>query len=69
MRIVNKTNGRETTIGAAVSIVVDSNIDAVPLRDMVVRLLEELTTDALDKPVLRPMQLARILAYQFKVQD
>lgn len=67
MRIINKANGHECRLGTAVRLVVDDR--NMLLRDMVVRLLEELTTDALGKPILRPMQLVRILAYQFKVED
>lgn len=68
VRIINRTNGRETSLSGAVSIVTDG--DENELRALVVRLLEELTSDALGgPPVLRDAQLARILAYKFKVEE
>ena len=69
MRITNRTSGRETSISGAVGLVVDCD-EASELRNMVVRLLEELTFTADDSaPVLSAMQLSRILAYKFRVED
>ena len=64
MKIINNTNHRETTLTSAVSIIVDCN-DAVELRNMMVRLLEEL----INNEVLRPQQVARVLLYRFEVTE
>jgi hypothetical protein len=67
MRIINR--GREITLGAAVSIVNDCD-STTELRGMVVRLLEELTNEHGEEgALLRPKQLARILAYRFEVME
>jgi hypothetical protein len=66
MRIINRANGCETTLGAAVSICDD---DPTALRDMVTRLLEELCFNADGTQVLRAASLSRILAYGFRVED
>lgn len=64
MRIIQHgMKARETTVRAAVSIVVDGDPDGV--RDMLVRLLEELTNN----DTLRHAQLERILAYKFNVLE
>ncbi len=68
MRIINKTLGRETTISAAVSIITDCD-DGSALRDLVIRLLEELTFTADDSvPTLSAQQLSRVLEYKFRVE-
>ena len=66
MKIINRANGRETTIRNAVAIVADRGADA--LGDIVVRLLEELCEPASGSATLRPQQLARILEYGFDVE-
>lgn len=69
MRIVAVgIKARETTLAGAVSIVVDGDPDGT--RDMLVRLLEELTNEHGEEgALLRPKQLARILAYKFDVLE
>lgn len=68
MRIVCRSTGRDVTMDAAVYTVTGNDPDATRL--MLTRLLEELTSDALGgPPVLRDAQLARILAYKFKVDE
>lgn len=71
MRIINRANGQETTLGSAVSIVTDGDnaINSYELRGMMVRLLEELCYNADDTSVLRAASLSRILAYKFRVED
>lgn len=69
MRIISRfNNGRELTIPDAMSIVCDGE-EASALHGVVVRLLEELTSDALGNRVLMAAQLSRVLAYKFRVED
>jgi hypothetical protein len=71
MRIINNANGRETTIACAVDIVTDNDGTVHrELQQMITRLLEELTNEHGEEgALLRPKQLARILAYKFEVTE
>lgn len=66
MRIINKANGRETSVTCAVDIVTDGDGTVHRgLQQMVTRLLEELITG----DALTHRQISRILAYKFEVTE